>query len=319
MLSLHVLVPELCVVGMFVGAGAYVHFRGKVRHKLRRQITDHSTFMAPYNALIYLFSGVPNTPVQKIEDFPELKPLRDNWQMIRDEAMRLDEDGHIRKSEKHNDIAFGSFFRRGWKRFYLKWYDDFLPSARELCPRTVEMVRAIPSVNAAMFALLPPRSKLGEHRDPFAGSLRYHLGLMTPNSDDCRIFIDGEPHAWRDGQDILFDETYIHSVRNDTDLPRLILFCDVARPIRNPLVRALNRFITRYVVRVTAAHNVPTEKIGLVNRLVAPVFYIRDLGQRLKKVNRTAYHVINYAILAGILLLLALPLVWPALVRRHRH
>jgi beta-hydroxylase len=309
MLSLHVLVPELCVVGMFIGAGAYVHFRGKVRHKLRRQITDHSTFMAPYNALIYLFSGVPNTPVQKIEDFPELKPLRDNWQMIRDEAMRLDEDGHIRKSEKRNDIAFGSFFRRGWKRFYLKWYDDFLPSAKELCPKTVEMVSAIPSVNAAMFALLPPRSKLGEHRDPFAGSLRYHLGLMTPNSDDCRIFIDGQPHAWRDGQDILFDETYIHSVRNDTDLPRLILFCDVARPIRNPIVRAINRFVTHHIVKITAAHNVPTEKIGFVNRLVAPVFYIRDLGEKIKKKNRIAHKVLNYAIALGILALLVLPLV----------
>jgi beta-hydroxylase len=33
-----------------------------------------------------------------------------------------------------------------------------------------------------MFALLPGGSHLNPHRDPFGGSLRYHLGLSTPNS-----------------------------------------------------------------------------------------------------------------------------------------
>jgi hypothetical protein len=79
----------------------------------------------------------------------------------------------------------------GRKRFYLKWYDDFLPSAGSLCPKTVELLNAIPSVHGAMFAMLPPGGKLGAHRDPFAGSLRYHLGLVTPNSNKCRILVDG--------------------------------------------------------------------------------------------------------------------------------
>src|SRR2546427_2471785 len=29
------------------------------------------------------------------------------------------------------------------------------------------------------------RLLLGKKNDPFAGSIRYHLGLMTPNSDKC--------------------------------------------------------------------------------------------------------------------------------------
>ncbi|MGT2494830.1 aspartyl/asparaginyl beta-hydroxylase domain-containing protein [Cupriavidus basilensis] len=31
----------------------------------------------------------------------------------------------------------------------------------------------------------------------FAGSLRYHLGLATPNDDRCFIEVDGERHSWR--------------------------------------------------------------------------------------------------------------------------
>ena len=133
--------------------------------------------------------------------FPAVVPLREHWREIRAEAMRLFEAGHIRASERHDDLGFNTFFRKGWKRFYLKWYGEPLPSAKALCPRTVELVESIPSVHGAMFALIGPQSKVGEHRDPFAGSLRYHLGLITPNRDECRIFIDdNEDRALRPGR-----------------------------------------------------------------------------------------------------------------------
>jgi beta-hydroxylase len=54
-----------------------------------------------------------------------------------------------------------------------------------------------------MFAELPPGAKLNPHRDPYAGSLRYHLGLVTPNDDRCFIEVDGERHSWRDGQGVI--------------------------------------------------------------------------------------------------------------------
>lgn len=54
------------------------------------------------------------------------------------------------------------------------------------------LLRQTPSVKATMFAVLKAHSVLDEHRDPFAGSQRYHLSLVTPNSDDCRIVVDGQ-------------------------------------------------------------------------------------------------------------------------------
>lgn len=300
----YVFAPPLIVVYVLIVSALYVHFRGKERHKFQRQLTDHSTFMAPYNALIYLFSGVPNRPILHRDDFPELAPLRHNWQTIRDEARRLYEAEHLKASATYNDIAFNTFFKRGWKRFYLKWYDDFLPSAKELCPQTVALVQAIPSVNAALFAMLAPHSRLGKHRDPFAGSLRYHLGLITPNSDACRIYIDGERYAWRDGEDIIFDETYIHHVQNDTDAYRIILLCDVARPIRNPIVRALNHVATTYLVKATATQNTETEKVGLVNRIAGYIYRLKEQFERLKRMNRSLYYTLKYLLLVALLVLL---------------
>jgi beta-hydroxylase len=268
---------------LFVVCTIYIQMRGKVKLKLKRQLTDHSTFTSPYNCLCYLFSAVPTTPTQKLENFPDLAPLQANWQIIRDEALRLYEEGHIKKSENYSDLAFNTFFKRGWKRFYLKWYGDFMPSAKELCPKTVDLVQSIPSVNAALFAMLPGHSKLGAHRDPFAGSMRYHLGLKTPNSDLCRIYIDGEPYAWRDGQAIMFDETYIHSVNNDTDEVRIILFCDVTRPLLTPVMRALNYFMIRYVVKLTETQNAKGEHVGLLNHFSGYIYKIGEWYKGRKK------------------------------------
>src|SRR5262249_44809142 len=154
---------------------------------------DHSTLMAPINSILYLFSAIPNDVYLDKKNFPQLKILQENWEVIREEVLKLMQSGeNIKASNKYDDIGFNSFFKRGWKRFYLKWYGDFLPSAKMLCPKTVELLENIPSINGAMFALLPKHSKLVTHRDPYAGSVRYHLGLITPNSENCCIYVDGQ-------------------------------------------------------------------------------------------------------------------------------
>jgi beta-hydroxylase len=210
------------------------------------------------------------------------------------------DEGHIRAATGHNDLGFNSFFKNGWKRFYVKWYGEPLPSALAACPKTVALVESLPTVNAAMFALLPPGSKLNRHRDPFAGSLRYHLGLVTPNSDACRIFVDGEPYAWRDGEDLLFDETFIHSAENGTDTTRIILFCDVERPLRTRAMQAVNRFVSRTFIRAGATQNTEAEPIGAANRVYALLGQGSDILTRLKRRNRTAFRAAKYALIAAL-------------------
>jgi beta-hydroxylase len=226
--------------------------------------------------------------------------LRANWQTIRDEALSLLDEGHIRAATGHNDLGFNSFFKNGWKRFYVKWYGEPLPSAQAACPKTVALVESLPTVNAAMFALLPPGGKLNRHRDPFAGSLRYHLGLVTPNSDQCRIFVDGEPYSWRDGEDLLFDETFIHSAENATETTRIILFCDVERPLRTRAMQAFNRFVSRTVIRAASTQNTEAEPVGALNRIYAWFGAGSDLLTRLKRRNRTLFRTVKYALLAAL-------------------
>ncbi len=289
------------LASLWVLSAFYVHFRGRVRHTWARQLTDHSTFAAPYNALVHATSGLPRGPLFELGDFPGLAAVTSQWEAIRDEAQALLDAGELRASDDLEDVAFNTFFKRGWRRFHLRWYADFLPSARALCPRTCAILENVPEIHAALFALLPPGGRLGAHRDPFGGALRYHLGLITPNDDGCWIEVDGQRYSWRDGEAVVFDETFVHKAKNDTDKPRVILFCDVERPIRNRLVRALNRFVARRVAGISRSRNRPDEPIGFVNHLAAPVHRAVEAMHRLKKRNRRGYYVAKYAVLAAAL------------------
>ena len=294
------------IVYLFIGCGTYIHFRGKKRHKLRRQILDHSTFFAPYNVAMYALSSISNRPVCDPKEFPSLNVLTDQWQTIRDEAERLYFEGHIKIAEARNDIAFNSFFRTGWKRFYIKWYDDVMPSAAKLCPKSVEIVRNVPQINAAMFAMLPPGGRLGEHRDPFAGSLRYHLGLSTPNSEDCYIMVDGYKLWWEDGKPLLFDETYIHSAYNGTDQPRIILFCDVTRPLKYRWSRKINQFVIDHLIKASTSQNVPSERVGCLNHIASGVHRFSQTMQKIKAWNRKFYYFTKYCLITLLVYLIFL-------------
>src|SRR5207237_2510015 len=124
--------PQFVLLYLYAASATYVHLRGKMKLRVGRQLADHSTWLAPYNVLMYMFQAVPNKPVLSVDRFPELAPLRDKWETIRAEALNLFDEGRIKAAANNDDWGFYSFFKSGWKRFYLKWYDDALPSAVKL-------------------------------------------------------------------------------------------------------------------------------------------------------------------------------------------
>ncbi|WP_250499769.1 lipid A hydroxylase LpxO [Caballeronia sp. GAWG1-5s-s] len=288
------------ILMLFIACAAYTHWRGKVRHGFFRQLSDHSTFMSPVNGFVYLFSRVPSTPYLHPSLFPDLAPIKAHWQTIRAEALALHEASKIQAAGAYNDIGFNSFFRRGWRRFYLKWYDRPHPSAVGVCPKTLSILQNIPSVKAAMFAMLPPGGTLTLHRDPYAGSLRYHLGLVTPNDDGCAIVVDGERYSWRDGEEVVFDETYLHWAENTTDKDRIILFCDIERPMKYRWAQAVNNAVGGFLMRAAASPNETGDRTGGLNRAFKYLYSIRLVGKRLKAWNRTVYYIVKWLLFGGI-------------------
>lgn len=124
---------------------------------------------------------------------------------------------------------------------------------------------------AAMFTLLPPSSRLGAF---------------------------GQKYYWRDGEAVMFDETYIHQAENRTGVTRVILFCDIERPLSNPVLRWINRTIGRRMIRAAATQNVPGEHVGALNHIFSFVYQIRALGERIKAWSRPVYYALKWSLLA---------------------
>lgn len=298
------------MLGIYVYSILYVHFRGRVRFKFIRHLTDVWTIISPINVLMYISSKVKTSePYISTSNFPELKILRENWEEIKKEAMGLYQ--LVDKEKKTQigdigfyDIGFYSFLKTGWNRFYLKWYNTSYPSAIKTCPKTLSYLQQIPYVKAAMFAVLPLGAKLVLHRDPYAGSLRYHLGLSTPNSDKCRIYVDSEPYSWRDGEDVVFDETFLHYAINETEENRLILFCDIERPVRFKFVKLINSLFGRIIMTGASSPNLAGDYTGLINKYFRYIYSIRLLGKKIKRWNEKVYYIIKYSIFLSFFLVL---------------
>lgn len=297
---------KLLIVAFFVWGVLYVYYHGRSRRlPLMRQFFNYSALFAPYNALMYIFSKQKSQPIYNREDFKEMDFIKENWEVIKEEGLKLFDEGYIRAAIDGNEAGFGSFFKKGWKRFYLTWNKQTLPSAETLCPKTLELVRQVPMIKNALFTRLPARSHLNAHRDPFAGTLRYHLGLATPNSEKCAIYIDEQAQPWYDGEDFIFDETYIHYVINDTNDSRLIFFCDLDRPLKEPMY-TINQWVSNILAYLTQPQNIDGEYAGFANRAYGWFISLSKLIstpiKALKRKSRMAYNIIR--IIAIILILI---------------
>ena len=180
---------------------------------------------------------------------------------------------------------------------------------RNVEPRAVRACRRGPHVVRwpVERKALQNRPKMG-FPVPFAGWMRYHLGLCTPGDGRCWIAVDGERHEWCDGGAMLFDETYVHWAVNDGERSRLILLCDIERPMRFRWAQALNHLLGRAMMTAASPPHEAADpaSAGLAGRLSRAVIRLGALRRRLKAGNRNAYRaaVVAAGVCVGALLYL---------------
>lgn len=306
-----VTLTSTAILAFVLGSMLYVYrFRGAERWAgVREYVRKGWPIFTPINCLLYLFTERrARKPIMDTSQFPELAAIRDNWETIREEAIALHRSEAFDRakdpdSRAYYDLGFRTFYKYGWSKFYLKWYGTRHRSAQEACPKTLEILDRVPSVKGAMFSVLPVGGKLTRHADPAAASLRYHVGLATPNDDACYINIDGTDYSWRDGDDLLFDETYLHYAHNDSDRDRLILMCDVERPTW--IVGRIVNFFYMLMMRATVVPNTEDDRRGLVNGIFSGVSPTVARARKLKTTHPRRYRVLKHTLNAILLLILA--------------
>ncbi len=288
----------------------YVYrWRGQARYpSLSQYLRKSWPVFAPLNCLLYMATKAEaRNAVLDAAYLKNIAVLRDNWQVIRDEALALQATGAFEAirtpgSVGYYDVGFRTFYKRGWSKFYLKWYGTSHNSALRLCPKTLALLNQVPGIQGAMFSILPAGAELSLHSDPMASSLRYHLGLDTPNCADCFINVDGMQCSWHNGKDFVFDETYPHYAKNNTAASRLILMCDVERPM-NGFGRAIN-LLYRVLIKGTLVPNPPEDKSGVFSNLFAALAPLRQSRLKLRTERRRLYNTLKLTLNTSLLAIL---------------
>ncbi|CDG34411.1 Aspartyl/Asparaginyl beta-hydroxylase [Parasaccharibacter apium] len=187
-----------------------------------------------FNALIARGSLVPNTPLLDNGLFPwavaleKAAPLmQKEFQAIMAEREKIPPLRDL--SPDHERIAPDS----RWKSFFLYGYGIPVPENCAKAPVTAQLVAGIPGLCSALFSVLEPGGEIPPHKGVTKGMLNAHQGLGVPRDrDNCWIKVADHTLHWDDGRLFIFDDTYRHTVQNNTDEVRGILFIQFERPTR---------------------------------------------------------------------------------------
>lgn len=194
------------------------------------------------------FSPLGDRPVFDTTAFPWVAEVESRWPAIRAEVEGL--SASRAAVPNFQDIMPSQRFLSkddGWKTFFLYAYGHRFAENCARCPAAAAAVERIPGMTTALFSILAGGKYLPEHRGPYKGVLRFHLGLVVPEpKESCGIRVGGHVLHWEEGRGIVFDDVYKHDAWNFTQADRVVLFVDFERPLPAPCAW-LNRLFIRLV------------------------------------------------------------------------
>lgn len=122
---------------------------------------------------------------------------------------------------------------RDWRMFIMKAYGVSVPDNLKRAPTVANLLASSPEVVSAVFSFLAPGKHIPRHRGPFRAILRFHLMLTMPvdaqGQPACELIIDGVSHRLKEGESLLWDDTYPHEAWNKSEEVRIALLLDVWR------------------------------------------------------------------------------------------
>ena len=235
--------------------------RGKAFGKRSEHVKlDYHIFKSMANGFLGLFIRPQRRPTffDIAKTFPALERVTEAYPDIRREFDRLITE----RSElpQYHDLDPGereisATTPKRWNVFMLEVMGHKPAHNRACCPETCRAIAQVPNLIQAFFSILDPGKSVPQHEGPYFGYLRYHLGVRVPKQNPPKLIVNSQDYVWREGEAVLFDDSWPHSVVNNSAEPRGVLIVDVRRPL--PLIADLfNRFLIDVIGHLTYGRSV---------------------------------------------------------------
>jgi aspartyl/asparaginyl beta-hydroxylase (cupin superfamily) len=197
------------------------------------------------NAIVLRKSGGDRRPriLPPEEVFPASQELIARFDDLKKEVDELLSRREIPKYGIFDPLR-ASQVSEDWRLYYVQMFGMTNELARHDLPTLYDFATSRPEVVNAMISVLDPYVPLPRHRDPYAGILRYHLGVSIPKENPPRIQLDRDWYEWKEGEGVVLDVFFEHEVINSSPEPRIIVIIDIRRPA-GPITDAFNRFYLR--------------------------------------------------------------------------
>jgi len=183
---------------------------------------------------------------------PNLQILQDNWRAIAEEARAVVHDAPTYGEVDASNQRLSNYGGKAWRTYILKYYESYREENCRRCPVTAGLLKSIPEINLAMFSIMEPGKELSPHEGPWKGIARVHLGLSIPVEEDGNypwIQVGQFMYGWKEGELVMFDDTYTHSAGNPTGSNRIVLFLDIDRPDVPGFFHRFRDFMGRSYIR----------------------------------------------------------------------
>lgn len=221
---------------------------------------DYHIFKAILNGFFGLFISPSTRPTffDVAQTCPALGRLTQAYPAIRREFEQLTREwGEL---PQYHDVdpgekAISATTPKRWNVFVLEVMGHKPERNRAACPRTCAALAQVPNMIQAFFSILEPGKSVPQHEGPYFGYLRYHLGLVIPKQNPPKLVVNAQDYVWKEGEAVLFDDSWPHAVVNNSAEPRAVLIVDIRRPM--PLFADLcNRFMVNVVGHHTYGRSV---------------------------------------------------------------
>jgi beta-hydroxylase len=200
-----------------------------------------------FNIILLLFIRNPSF-IKDIEyEFPQSINIENGYNQIRKEYEYYEKNNNIDCMNKINpfirrieDIKSGN---NCWRSLYLKRHGKLVENMKPYFPNTMRLLNDN-QIHNAFFSILDPNVEISEHIGYFKGYLRYHLGVIIPehNNEKAYIICGNEKYIWSNGKGVIFDDMYLHYVKNPTNMKRVVLYLDIKRRNLNIILKNIADF-----------------------------------------------------------------------------
>lgn len=207
------------------------------------------------------FPHLPALEFYERGDFPWLDSIEAAADDIRSELMGVLADGPAMLQpyvEVEEGVPLNQWrelnHSRRWGVYFLWKEGVAFTEHLARCPRTVAALDVWPRWDVpgcgptAMFSVLDASTQIPPHAGVNNTRLVVHLPLVVPPR--CAFRVGAEWREWQAGEALVFDDTFEHEARNDSEVPRAVLIFDCW----NPLVSEAERELVRSTVRAVSEY-----------------------------------------------------------------